>query len=237
MTIAGKLGAGAFPATLDDAAGKGWATRDPLRETFGALYRDTVNAELGTLWTTVTAGHSTLAGTNPVQAVYELPPSRDLLQQAKVEFPAVFVHRTGRAEFGEHTLHIDKLTQRWMVHHVLGGLNSADERRFGDMLLDASKVMLWALRNRGHSAHQSGAHPFADVGLLSLRILAREGPGPAALGEEGQTYFATSLELETVELSGDDISGLEDFVGADFTFDVGTADELLDGMIVARTDP
>jgi hypothetical protein len=221
------------------------APLDPARTVLAGLFKAAINAELGPAWTKATAGLShkhLLFGSLPLADVLELEPSVPVMQDRKPAWPLLCVHRTGTATHEEHTLggQIQRITQQWGVHYILGPLDVGELRKLSDACIAVAKIVNLCIRRRGHPAYQGGALQFfqGHGRIGAIRIVSHDGPGQASFASDpkGVQYYATTLVLETVEYSYNVDGADGDFEGLDLTIDAGSDDGVLPGLIYGASD-
>ncbi len=202
---------------------------DPARAVLANLFSAAINAELGAVWSKVTAtlpADHKLKGTKPVEQTLELPPNADTLGQIKEVWPVLAVHRAGEGLYDQYTLYNDRLTQTWNVHYILGPVGIAEERKLGDICVAVAKTIRMVIQLGGHSAFESGAVQFFDdkAALAYINLKSQEGPGQAqfvAKDEASPLYYAITLTLETWEITQDNLDGYPDFSGMSLNVGVG----------------
>lgn len=205
---------------------------DPARHELTELFKAAINAEFSEVWEQVAT--RSLVGTLPVQDTLEMEPSVQVMQQRKAVFPLLCVHRTGTASLDQITLFEERLTQQWAIDYILGPLDIGDIYKLGDICLAVAKLIRLVIRQRGHAAYQSGALQFFDAHIASIEVKSVEGPGQASfVGDEKSTlYYAVSLTIETVEVTGDDVDSFPKYQATDY--DVGL--DGVRGLVYAGTD-
>lgn len=211
---------------------------DPACHCLTELFKAAINAEFADVWAEVAT--RSLTGTLPVQDTLEIEPSVQVMQQRKAVFPLLCVHREGKATLDQITLFEDRLTQQWAVDYILGPLDVGDVRKLSNICLAVAKLIRLVVRQRGHASYQSGALQFfSDTSqLASIEVKSVEGPGQASfVGDEKSTlYYAVSIVLETVEVTGDDLESFVPFQAADFDIGIGTDDDIVHGLLYAGSD-
>lgn len=235
-SLVGRIGGLTLPLRTEDFNGT-FAVVDVARSRLLDLFKTAINYELSEVWERAIGNCDKLMGKRPVQDVMELEPTKAILQQRKVDFPLLCLHRFGRAEWSDHTTEIEKRDQEWRLYYILPALDVADLRRVGDVCLVVAEIVRRTIRNHGHKAYESGALQFfGDAsGLGSIRVKAQIGPGQSTFADEGDTgptYYAIVLELQTVEYSQDIPDEFGEFEGTDFHFgltgDGGTVPEFIE---------
>lgn len=231
-----------LPVAAADVDGTGgMVTLDPGRDILLGLFRQAIISELGAAWNQLRTELTTtdLATTTVVNQTVPFDLRPQLARSLQFKYPVLAVYRTGEAQFSEHTLVWEKLTQQWGVEYVLGPLPIEDVRRIGDILSAVPKVIAAAIRLRGHPDYDSGAVQFfEDAGrFASVRPLSYA-MGPAAFsdGADSPIYHTMSMKLETVELVADRDGFATDLEGASFTFGVGDGSQVLPAEVEADTD-
>ena len=231
-----------LPPTGDEETGG--ASLDPARDMLLEFFQAVINSELGTAWTTATAGlpadHLVGKSTTPVAWCYPDEPTQQLLTQTKCAFPILALHRSGSGTFGDHGFERDKLTQTWRLHYILGPLDVIDRRKLKDFCVAAAKCIRLAIRQRRHKSYQNGALQFfGDTSALAGVELQSVETGPAVFtgGDGASPYWAAEMVLETVELSGW-VEGSEesDLEGMDVVVGVGDEHEIAPALILGSTD-
>lgn len=213
-----RFGATVLPVESSDVTGASSfaASLDPARDTLLELFATAITSELGSAWTTLATG-TALASTSVIGDKLPLAADRDALTEYKAGFPLLCVAREGEATHDEHTLHEERITQRWTVDYILGPLSIVDTRKLSDILTAVIKVIQLTIRQQGHPDYQSGALQFGDAyedvdgitdgsggaKLSTVRIVSSN-RGRARIAQEpgSPTYLAASLVLETTELDG-----------------------------------
>ena len=242
MGIVQRIGDLSFPVDATEVTDT-LCPLDPARARLTALFKAAINAEFGDVWTTVTdtlsASHP-LYGTSPVQDTLELDPSHKTMTERKCAFPLLCVYRTGEGAQEQHTLFIEKFTDKWGVDYFLGPLDVGDVRKLQDICNGIVKLISSVVRRRGHPAYESGALQFfPDLGgLAEVTVKSHVGPGQAKFAgdESGTVYYALSIILETVELLKDEDAEAGDFIATDYSVAVGSSEELVPDLIEAATD-
>lgn len=242
MSIADSLfesfGGLALPITAEGVTDN-LTSLDPAKSILLNLFASAINSELGSVWTKVSDLVPTLKGTKPVQYLLELPPDADTLQQLRVTFPLLSICRTGTGEYDEYTLFNDRLTQQWSLYYILGPVGIAEERKLGDICVAIAKTVCLVIDLGGHPSYEGGAPQFfGDRAALSRIILKSvDGPGQAAFtnkDEAAPLYYAIGMNLETWEVSENNLEGYTDFQGVDFTVS-SESDEGTIPLIFAQT--
>lgn len=243
MSLQDKFGGLRLPISTAAPGNEGLAGQDPARRVLLNLFAEAINYELGPIWAKVVAEfgpNHVLSGSTPVNYRLELPPNPNVLEQVKVKWPLLTLHRDGTGEYSQHTLALDKLTQPWQLNYILGPTSIEDVRRVGDATVMAAKVVDAVIRNRGHQAYEDGAVQFGDGkgDLSSVRLVSHEGPGQAALvgDEKNVLYYAITLNLETTELLRENPEAYGLLEGASFSFGIGGGEETINGLLFADTD-
>ncbi len=237
------FGATAFPA-VEDSDNGALTSLDPGRDMLLALFAAAINSELGAAWTAVTdtlpAGHR-LRGTSPVEDTSPAIPTEQNLTQRKAGWPLLVIHRDGRGEFTDYTLELDKLTQPWKLHWIVGPLDIIDQRKILDVGQAIAKILRLVVRKRGHKAYQSGALQFfGDTGAFSsVELTGYVGPDQAGFaGDKSTTFFwAVEADFVTQELSGY-VEGSDgaDLEAMDLILGVGGGEGTLPDAVLASSD-
>lgn len=217
---------------------------DPARDTLLALFAAAINSELGAAWTAVVRDlpvDHRLSGTSPVQSTLPFIPTEQHLLQVKKGFPILCLAREGRGEFADHGLELDKLTQPWKLHWIIGPLDVIDQRKILDIGQAIAKVLRLVIRKRGHKAYQSGALQFFDdtTPLSSVELTGFVGPAHAGYAGDASTviFWAVEADLVTTEISADlEDSGGCDIDALDLMLGVGDETEIVPAMVIAQSD-
>ena len=196
---------GGLPMPPDLTSGATTAVElDPARAVLTGLFKQAINSELGAAWTQVTdtlGSSHRLYGTSPVESTLELQPTAQELQQTKLGLPLLAVFRLGEATFEEHTLSLDRMTQRWGAAWIVGQATTAERRKLGDFLVAGAEVLRLAIERRGHPDYDGGALQFFATtgGLGSIRMVSANFE-PQRINEQGETdWLILQAQLETVE--------------------------------------
>ena len=238
-----KFGGLSLPISNTAPGNLGFAGLDPARTVLLDLFAASLNAELGPRWATVVAEYGSdhvLSGSTPVQQKLELPPNPNTLEQLKVKWPLLSLHRDGTGEYSEFVLSGDKLTQPWQLNYILRPLSIEDVRRVGDVLVAAAKIIRRVIRQRGHVAYEGGALQFGTGkgDLSSVNLKSQDGPGQATFvgDEKNVLYYAITMHLETVELATEDADAYGPLEGGSFGFGIGGGEGTINGLLYADTD-
>jgi hypothetical protein len=212
---------------------------DPARDQLLELFAAAINAELAAAWPAGAVG-TPLELTAPVQSKLPLEPTPNVMLEQKQAFPLLALHRTGAADYEELTLQIEQRRQQWQLHYFLSPLRVDHVRRLSGVLTWVPTIVQQVIYMQGHPAYEGGALQFGTGkgGLATLRIINHE-LGQARFadtGDDGPTYLACSITLETTELGGWTDAASVDLDGATFKADVGDATNLLVNMIEAETE-
>lgn len=227
------------------------APLDPARDTLVSLFQTAINAELLAPWSTIMATLDPThplrtGGPNPINDVLPLEPSPTVMQQRKAVFPLLCLHRTGTARYDEIALggQVERLTQSWDVHYILGPVDTGTLRKVADICVAVTKIVRLVIRRRGHPAFQNGAlqwYPahFGTVGTLgTVTLTGYDGPGQAqfATGPDAPLYYAVTMHLETAEHTVDDPNAFGNFDATDIEIAAGDDADLLPDMAQLQTD-
>ena len=227
------IGGTIFPLDPNDFTDGSLAPLDPARHTLSELFKAAINSEFAEVWPIVAT--RSLVGTLPVQDVLEIEPSAVVMQQRKPAFPLLCVHRTGTATFDQITMHEERLTQQWAVDYILGPLDVADVRKLTDVAVAVAKLIKIVVRQRGHKAYQSGALQFFETdGLATVEVKSVEGPGQAQFAGDDKLYYATTIMLETTEVTNDNLEAYPTGDGLDLDIGIGNETEIVHGLMYAR---
>lgn len=214
------------------------AALDPGRDILLGLFKQAITSELGARWDAIKIG-TQLATVDVVETDLPLRPTAQLMQSLKTTFPMLAVYRSGAGTIDEHTLDIERLTQPWELVYVLGPLPPEDIRRLGDVLPAVAKVVMGTVRLRGHPDYNSGALQFfpGRGNFGSCRVVSYEvGQAQFGGGEDAPTYWATQVNLETVEYVTP-LDGIHpDLEGASYSMGVGGDGGTLPDLIGFDTD-
>ncbi len=220
---------------------------DPARRVLADLFKAAINAEFGEAWASLNGVRaSTQLRDEPVGDVLELEPSRAVMQERKSSFPLMAIYRSGEGTYEDFSLYAQKLKQPWTLDWILGPADVATAFQLTDACVAIAKVVSLVCRLRGHPAYQGGALQFGEDGsLAAIRVVKHRGPGQAKMadsGDEGSgtTYWAISIELESLEYS--DLTGSADansvpLTGASYDVGIGGSPEgVIRGLVYADTD-
>jgi hypothetical protein len=233
-----------FPTTAADVTDT-LVSLDPGRDLLLELFASAINSELGEVWTTVTGTMGSdhkFAGTSPVQSTLPEEPTKQNLTSVKKNFPLLALHRDPEEEtkWEPYTLEVDKLTQQWKLHYILGPLDIIDQRKLKDIGQAVAKIVKLVIKKRGHPSYQSGALQFFDDTSRFARVdmVSSKGPTQAGFGEGADTtvYWAMLIKLETEELSSFIEGSLGPVDAADITIGIGGGEGILPDGIQAQTD-
>ncbi len=235
--IYGRIGDLTLPIPVGTVTGSLTAL-DPVRSRLLALFKAAISAELGPAWNAA-AVTTPLATRQVVQSTLEFEPTAAILQQSKHELPILALHRFGDATYENETLEIDRVTQNWLLHYILGPLEVGHARLLADILTAVPRVIVPVVRHRAHPAFEGGKLQFFpdQGGLASLRVVSSQA-GQATYAERSETlYYAAVVQLQSTERFIDvpDAFGPFDAVSYDFT--IGGGEGLIPGLLYADTDP
>lgn len=234
VSVFQRVGDLSFPVLETDVADS-LLPLDPPRAVLAGLFKAAINSELADAWAKVAAPRFPNFGPLPVADVLELEPSPTNMQQRKAAWPLLCVHRTGEATLDQITLFEERLTQKWAVHYILGPLDIVGERKLSDICIAIAKLIMLVVRQRGHKSYQNGALQFfpGTGGLASLWPKSIDGPGQAKFAgdDNGTTYYAMTLTLESTEITSDSVDGFGDFDGVGFSVGVGDADQIIPDLL------
>jgi hypothetical protein len=237
MTLPRRIGDLALP--LDANAAVNGVIPDPARDQLLELFAAALNAELDAAWSVVVIS-TPLDGTAPVQSKLPLEPTPNVVLEQRQSFPLLALHRTGAAEYEDLTLHVEQRRQQWQLHYFLSPLRVDHVRQLSGVLTWVPSVVQQVIFMQGHPAYDSGALQFGTGkgGLATLRIVSHE-LGQARFadsGDDGPTYLACSITLESTEVGGWTDAASVDLDGATFKASVGDAVNLYADMIRAKTE-
>jgi hypothetical protein len=212
---------------------------DPARDQLLELFAAALNAQLDAAWQAGAVG-TPLELTAPVQSKLPLEPTPNVMLEQRQEFPLLALHRTGAAEYEDLTLHVEQRRQQWQLHYFLSPLRVDHVRRLSGVLTWVPTIVQQVIYMQGHPAYDSGALQFGTGkgGLATLRIVSHE-LGQARFadsGDDGPTYLACSITLESTEVGGWTDAASVDLDGATFKASVGDAVNLYADMIRAKTE-
>jgi hypothetical protein len=209
---------------------------DPARDKLLELFAAAINSELADAWTAATNG-TPLATTSPIKSKLPLEPTPNVMLEQVNNFPVLALHRSGTAEYEELTLQIEQRKQQWLLHYFLSPLRADHMRQLSGVLAWVPAIIQEVIYLQGHPSYESGAIQFGfggSGGLSTLRITGHE-IGQARFadsGDEGPTYLACTVTLESTE-RGDWIDGaFPDLDGMILRAGVGGADEVLPDVII-----
>jgi len=230
-TLQERFGGLQLPA-LDTVVETTLTPLDPARRILLALFASAINSELGPVWAKVVAtlpeGHE-LKGSTPVVDTLELPPDPKTIGERKEAWPLLALHRSGEGTYEQHTLHVDKLIQKWELHYILGPLAMAEQHKLGDACIAAARIVRMVILEGGHKSFQNGAVQFFDdrASLARIELKSHEGPGPAVFSAapDAAVYFATTMTLETWEIVKPNLSAYDALEGTDFSINLKNPDE------------
>lgn len=219
---------------------------DPARRILADLFRAAINAELSAAWVAAVGNRlnpeGPVSSTLPVADVLELEPTRAHMQTRQSGFPLLAIYRSGTAEYQTFNMDELKLVQPWSLDWVLGPVSIAEKHQLGDMAVAVAKTVALVVRQKSHPAYQDGAIQFGDVpsGIASIRMIRHVGPGTARFSQEesGDSYWAITMELETVENFEQDTgtSLYGPFEGVDSNYGIGEETGVLPGVLSTNTD-
>lgn len=214
-------------------------TRDRLLE----LFRAAINAEFGVVWQQVTNGLPTghlLHGSLPAQDALPMEPSAQVIGQRKTGFPLLCLHRTGSPTYEEHLIDQGQVKQQWLLHYVLGPLDTEGVRKLSDICQAIGKLVWLVIRQRGHKSFEGGALQFfpGTGALSSVRLVNQVGFGEAAFGgeESNKLYWTTIFTLETTEVAYDDEGSFGELQAVDVQLNSGDGTEVLPALILGSSD-
>ena len=235
-----RMGAARLP--LEDAdvsADKAFV--DQAADTLVNLFKAAIETELGTAtgtpWYTVRTG-TDLATKNPVEDTFLMPPTSPVMKERKTDFPALFVHRHGTAEYRERTMVLEERVQPWQMHYILGPLKVSDANKFLPVISHiVPTIVNEVIRRRGHPNFEAGAIQFVDgKGKLSTLMLQSHEFGPAIFADgDDSTYYACTLNLESTE-TDELIEDFADLEGFNACIGVGNFEEIVPALIYTNSD-
>lgn len=230
---------GAIELPLDGAAAQlAGIFPDPARDALLALFATAINDELAEGWGQIADG-TPMAGRNPVQDQLPMEPNQRTVQERHCRFPLLALHRSGSAEYTEHTLVLERRTQQWELHYLLEALTLDHLHRFTGALVYVPTVVANVIRHRGHPSYEAGASQFGTGkgGISSIRMVKHEsGMARFANDDTSPAYAACTMTFETTELEGWVDGSFADLQGARFDFAVGGSDGTIASLIYADTD-
>lgn len=208
---------------------------DPSRDKLLNWFKDAINGEFDAAWDVVQP-YTELTGTSPVATALPQRPSLQLMRETKTTFPVLALNREGRITIGRRSLLKHTLTQEWGLHYILGTLDAADERRASDLLIAVVKLVDLVIDQNSHPNHNSGAAVLSPDDFAEIKITGAQ-IGPAAFaGDTAPTYWAASITLQTVEVSGFADGADPPLDGVSIQAGTGNADGLIPNLINADTD-
>jgi hypothetical protein len=239
-----KFGATELPVELGDlsATARTFEALDPGRDLLVDLFSAAIRAEFGTgtgsAWYLVTsslsAGSVLRNSTDPIGFTLKLEPSQRILNELRVTWPLLAVHRTGEAEYRNRTFQVSERVQKWAVHWIMGPMTAGEMHKFCDAPVAVAGIISRVCQLGAHPAYNGGAQSFYDVfsGVTFLKHAA----GQARFSEdEDLVYYAMSSELETVERVRLIDEGAE-LLGLTMTLGVGDDVEILPELVTADSD-
>lgn len=222
---------------------------DPVRDVLLGLFEAAINAELGPAWRRVTAGMpgDQLSKLNPVAKTYGFEPKQEFLQQLKVGWPFLALHRSGTANHEPHTLESERITQPWTLHYILPPLEIGDQHKVGNVFQAVAKIVTLVVRERSHPAYQDGAvqffgsldpdEPGTVAQLGALRVVSHEfGQAVFSEGADAVHYPALEMTLESVEYSGANQGAFGEFEAVDYSASVTSEDGRAADLVLGQTD-
>lgn len=242
-----RLGSLSLPPDVGTIESAGTLTSlDPARRILADLFRAAINAELAEAWTAAVGNRflpdGPVSSELPVADVLELEPTKAHMQSRQSGFPLLAIYRSGTAEYQPFNMDELRLVQPWTLDWILGPVDIAQKFSLGDMAVAVAKTVALVIRQQGHPSYQGGALQFGDEasGIASIRMVRHVGPGIArfAAEESGDSYWAITMELETIEYS-DMTPGLPlygPFDGVDSEYGIGEETGVLHGVLFTDTD-
>jgi hypothetical protein len=209
---------------------------DPVRSRLLALFKAALIAELAPAWNRVSG--TPLDGKAVVESAVEFEPTKEHLTQFNAEHPVLALHRSGPGVSEAHTLELDKITQPWTLHYILGPLDVAGARKLGDLCqVLVPRVIATVIRRQGHPAYESGALQFfpGTGGLQSIRLVSFEA-GAARYADTTETVYACTMALEIVETCQDTPGAEGDFDSVGMDIGIGGGEGVIHGLLFADTD-
>lgn len=228
-----------FDAADVDDAELTFAAADPAQRLLLDLIATALQSELGAAWGKVVA---TFPATHPlfgkgiVATKHPMTPTPSVVKALGSSYPALFVHRTGKAQYSAHTLHLDKRVQSWQVHWIVGGLANEEQAKIYGALQRVSDVIAQVVRRKGHPDFRSGHTVLATDadGFSGVRIVEAE-VGPASFAENEETFLASLTVLESTELIDEQREHLETLQYSTFDVALGDMDDELAHFIELDT--
>lgn len=214
------------------------------------LFKAAINAELSEAWPALvgaTGGPAGVIGSNhplfntsAVADTLEIEPSRQVMTQRKALWPLLAVHRVEKGVYSWFTTEIQRLTQQWAIHYILGPLDIGDLHKLNKICVAVPKIISMVLRDCGHRAYQGGATQFfagSGAHFAYAWMKAHEGPGHARFNDGDDTiYYAVTVTIETAEDLHDKDAAYAEFDGADYSIGVGDDQQIMPDVIDANTD-
>lgn len=219
---------------------------DPIRSLLLGFFRAAIEAELGDVWTAVSAtleaGHA-LRSTDVIEDVLELPPSHQVMQERKAGFPLLALHRAETRAYKFIGLQRQR-EQDWHLHFILGPLDIGAARKLLDAGLLVEAVVDSIVKQRRHDAYNGGATPFGDGSPIDkISVTGAEGPGQALYGgdkDNGTVYWSTVITIQTTEtgreIASDGSTGDPVLDGASYDVGAGSDEGVLPSVVLADTD-
>lgn len=233
-----QVGGHVYPALASDLdAQVSLDTLDPAKRRLLALLKAALNAELGGAWTVVSAA-TRLTGTTPVQDAYPYRPTPQRVQERKAGWPALYLHRAGKASFDEFTVALQRKVQPWQLHYILGPLEIGDAAKLEDALWMAADVVSGVLECGYHPAYESGGMQFGSdqAGIAVARMTGAE-VGEALFSQgDNVTYYACLMDLETEEIGRFRDGVATPYDGMSATYHVGGSEGLVPDLMQTDTD-
>lgn len=246
-----RLGSLVLPPNLDTIEEAETLTSlDPARRILADLFKTAINAELAEAWEEAIGNRPTgpISSEFVVADVLELEPNASHMRQRQSGFPLLAIYRSGTASYEVVTIGETKLRQPWTVDWILGPADIAQKFGLGDTAVAVAKVIALVLEDGGHPAYTptDATRPIfgegSSTGIDSIDVMRHVGPGVARFADEAESpaYYAITIELESLEFSGETGEAGESagiFEGADY--DIGIGGEpagTLHGVFYANSD-
>lgn len=205
---------GAMPMPTTATGDPDFSALVPGHKTMLALFRAAITADIGPLWASARLG-TALAASPVVQSSKGVMPSKEMLQEQGMKFPALFVYEMPEPPvFGQFSLRKRFMQRTWAVEYVLGTLDSAEWYKLQFLLGLFCACVDQVVKIKGHSAYAMDANDvwplpvltelphsaFYEVNLTGVPVY-----GPAIF--EGSIYYGARATLTTREFDGVAVPG------------------------------
>jgi hypothetical protein len=238
LSLYRQIGATKLPLDAGDVGSEfSLDTIDPVKRSMLALLVAAINAELGGAWTRVVTTIPQMRGTTPVVDSYPYEPTAQRMTERSPKFPALFLHRSGEANYQGLSIAETKKTQSWSLHYILGPLTVGGIAKLEAALWLVPDVVRATLEEGSHPAYLSGAPQFdEDTGGLTNIGLASANAGEARFSQNTPSYYACLMQIQTEELvTGQE--GLETpYDGMSATYHLGESGDFLHDAFQTNTD-